>query len=151
MLKTKIFIFLFFLFHFCSCDKLDTRNIFVKNNSDKIIFSILSDNDSMNSGGFYYEFRDDFDESKRGKYDMPFIFNEIKKGQKDYNGDGPRYWDTYFDSLYDKKARLFIVKKDSVDKYGWKEIFRKNIYNKKYLLTIDDLEKMKWEIEYKGD
>lgn len=151
MFKTKIFIFLFLLFHFCSCDKLDTRDIFVKNSSDTVIFSILSDNDSMNSGGFYYEFRDDFDESKRGKYDMPFIFNEIKKGQKDYNGDRPRYWDTYFDSLDDKKARLFIVKKDSVDKYGWKEIFKKNIYNKKYLFTIEDLDKINWEIEYKGE
>jgi hypothetical protein len=151
MLKNKIFIFLFFLFHFCSCDKLDTRDIFVKNNSDKVIFSILSDNDSMNSGGFYYEFRDDFDESKRGKYDMPFIFNEIKKGQKDYNGDRPRYWDTYFDSLEDKKARLFIVHKDSVDKYGWKVIFKKNIYNKKYLFTIKDLDSLNWTITYDGN
>jgi hypothetical protein len=61
MLKSKIIVFLFILLNFCSCDKVDTRNVFVKNSSDRVIFSILSDNDSMNSGGFYYEFRDDFD------------------------------------------------------------------------------------------
>ena len=56
MLKFKVIIFLFALFNFCSCDKLDTRDIFVKNNSDKVIFSIFSDNDNMNNAGFYYEY-----------------------------------------------------------------------------------------------
>jgi hypothetical protein len=151
MLKIKTFIFIFLLFNFYSCDKLDTRELLVKNSSDKVIFSILSENDNMNDGGFYYEYQDDFDESKRGDYDAPFIFLEIKKGQIVANGDRPRYWDTFFNTLEDKKARLFIVQKDSVDKYGWKEIFKKNIYNKKYLFTIEDLDKINWEIEYKGE
>lgn len=65
MLNTKTFIFLLLLFNFCSCDKLDTRELFVRNNSDKVIFSIFSDNDNMNNAGFYYEYQDGFDESKR--------------------------------------------------------------------------------------
>ncbi|WP_026714014.1 hypothetical protein [Flavobacterium daejeonense] len=151
MLKIKNFLFLLLLFNFYSCDKLDTRELVVKNSSDRIIYSILSENDQMNDAGFYYEYQNDFDETKRGDYDTPFIFKEIKKGEKIANHDRPRFWDNYFERLEDKKARLFIVKKDSVDKYGWKTIFKKNIYNKKYLLTIENLEKMNWEIEYKGD
>lgn len=150
MLKAKNFLSLFLLFNFCSCDKLDTRELLVKNSSDKVIFSILSKNDNMNEAGFYYEYQDNFDETKRGDYDAPFIFEEIKNGQTIENHDRPRFWDNYFNELEDKKARLFIVQKDSVDKYGWKEIFKKNIYNKKYLFTIEDLDKINWTITYDG-
>ena len=149
MLKAKILLFILLLINFCSCDKLDTRDLFVKNNSDKVIFSILSGNDSMNDAPFYYEYTDDFFESKRGDYDAPFIFEEIKKGQIIANSDRPRYWDNYFNSLEDKQARLFIVEKDSVDKYGWKIIFSRNIYSKKYLFTIEDLNNQNWTITYK--
>ncbi|WP_395048719.1 hypothetical protein [Flavobacterium sp.] len=150
MLNVKKIIFLFLLFNFCSCDKLDTRDLLVKNNSGKVIFSILSENDNMNNGGFYYEYQNGFDKTKRGDYDAPFIFSEIKKGQIVANGDRPRFWDSFFNRLEDKKARLFIVQKDSVDKYGWKEIFKKNIYNKKYFITLEKLDSLNWQIEYKG-
>nr|WP_315153057.1 hypothetical protein [uncultured Flavobacterium sp.] len=150
MLKSKIIIFLFILFNFCSCDKVDTRELVVKNNSDKVIFSIFSENDKMNDAGFYYEYQNGFDETKRGDYDAPFIFTEIKKGQIIANYDTPRFWDTFFNTLEDKKARLFIVEKDSVDKYGWKTIFKKNIYNKKYFITLEKLDSLNWQIEYKG-
>ena len=150
MLKTKKFLILLFLFIFYSCDKLDTQELLVKNSSDKIIFSILSKNDNMNEAGFYYEYQNGFDETKRGDYDAPFIFEEIKKGQTIENHDRPRFWINYFKELEDKKARLFIVQKDSVDKYGWKEIFKKNIYNKKYYLTMKQLDSLNWTITYDG-
>lgn len=151
MLKIEKILFVFFLFNsFCSCDKLDTRKLLVKNISDKAIFSILSENDNMNDAGFYYEYQNGFDETQRGDYDASFIFSEIKTGQLIENHDRPRFWDNYFQRLEDKKARLFIVQKDSVDKYGWKEIFKKNIYNKKYYLTIKDLDSLNWTITYDG-
>jgi hypothetical protein len=149
MLKTSKFLLIFILLNFCSCDKLDTRELVVKNNSDQMIYSILSENDSMNGSGFYYEYQDGFDESKRGDYDSPFIFEKIMSGKMIANSDRPRYWDNYFQRLEDKKARLFIVEKDSVDKYGWKKIFAKNIYNKKYFITLEKLDSLKWQIEYK--
>ncbi|OXE95562.1 hypothetical protein BC749_1148 [Flavobacterium araucananum] len=81
MPKAKAFLSVFLLINFCSCDKVDTRDLHVKNNSDKVIFSILSKKDDMNDAPFYYEYTDDFSESKRGDYDAPFIFMEIKKGR----------------------------------------------------------------------
>jgi hypothetical protein len=152
MFKIKKILFVFLLFNsFCSCDKYDTRELRVKNNSAKIIFSILSEDDDMKNGGFYSEFQNGFDETQRGDYDPPFVFAEIKKGQTIANHDTPRFWDNYFQRLEDKKARLFIVHKDSVDKYGWKEIFKRNIYNKKYLFTIKDLDSLNWIITYDGN
>jgi hypothetical protein len=151
MLKTSKILLIFILLNFCSCDKLDTRELIVKNSSDKIIYSILSENDSMNDSSFYYEYQDDFNESKRGDYDAPFVFEEIMSGKMIANSDRPRYWNNYFQRLEDKKARLFIVEKDSVDKYGWKTIFAKNIYSKKYFITLDKLDSLNWQIEYKGD
>jgi hypothetical protein len=64
---------------------------------------------------------------------------------------GRIYWEEYIKTCDNQKLRYYIIKKDSVDKYGWKEIFKKNIYNKKYLFTIEDLNKINWEIEYKGE
>lgn len=150
MLKASKILLFFILLIFCSCDKLDTRELIIKNSSDKIIYSILSENDSMNNSGFYYEYQDGFNESKRGDYDAPFIFEEIMNGKMVANSDRPRYWDNYFQKLEDKKARLFIVEKDSVDKYGWKTIFAKNIYSKKYFITLEKLDSLNWQIEYKG-
>jgi hypothetical protein len=150
MHKAKIVLFTFLLFNFFSCDKLDNRDLLVKNNSDKPIFSILSGNDAMNDGPFYYEYTAEFSESQRGDYDSPFLFQEIKKGQTLANSDRPRYWENYFNELEDKKARVFIVEKDSVDKYGSKTIFSRNIYSEKYLLTPDELEKLDWTIAYNG-
>ena len=151
MLKAKNFLSLFLLFNFCSCDKYDSRELLVKNSSNKLIFSILSKTDNMNEAGFYYEYQNGFDETKRGDYDVPFIFEEIKNGQTIGNHDTPRFWDNYFNELEDKKARLFIVQKDSLDKYGWKEIFKKNIYNKKYYLTMKQLDSLNWTITYDGN
>ncbi|CAM3635663.1 hypothetical protein [Flavobacterium chungbukense] len=151
MLKASKILLIFILLNFCSCDKLDTRELIVKNSSDKIIYSILSENDSMNDSGFYYEYQDDFNESKRGDYDAPFVFEEIMSGKMITNSDRPRYWNNYFQRLEDKKARLFIVEKDSVDKYGWKTIFANNIYSKKYFITLEKLDSLNWRIEYKGD
>jgi hypothetical protein len=61
----------------------------------------------MNDAPFYYEYTDDFSESKRGDYDAPCIFTEIKKGEIIANYNRPRYWDNYFNRLEDKKAIQF--------------------------------------------
>ena len=47
--------------------------------------------------------------------------------------------------------RLFIIKKDSLDKYGWEGIYQKNLYNAKYLLDIEKLDSLKWTITYNGE
>lgn len=57
-------------------------------------------------------------------------------------------WEEYIEKCDAKKARIYIIVKDSIDKYGWENIYKNNIYNKRYIVTIQDLEKISWEIEY---
>lgn len=59
-------------------------------------------------------------------------------------------WEEYIEECDMKKARIYVIATDSVDKYGWDKIYEKGIYKKKYLLTIEDLDKINWEITYDG-
>jgi hypothetical protein len=59
-------------------------------------------------------------------------------------------WTRFLENCNNKEARIYIVAKDSLDKYGWDKIYENGIYNKKYLLTIEDLDKIDWEITYDG-
>ena len=45
---------------------------------------------------------------------MAYIFEVIKTNDSIAIHDAPRFWNNYFEHLKDKKARLFIIKKDSV-------------------------------------
>lgn len=148
----SIFTFsLFFILASCM-DRLDNRSLTIFNNSNEAIYNIISPNDSLNGSGHYNEFlhKGNYIYTKEDSINR-FIFLEIVPNVKMQSNDRPNNWDLYFESINDKKMRLFIIYKDSVDKYGWKEIFKKNIYNKKYYLSLEDLDRMNWEIEYKEE
>jgi hypothetical protein len=129
---------------------MDTRDLAVYNKSRRSIYSICSKTDDMFGSGWYDEFkwREEQRDKKKNKR-FRFVFEEILPNTKVENNDVPQTWDSYFDKIPDKKLRVFIVTKDSVDKYGWYRIFKDTIYNKKYLLTLEDLDKQNWEIIYK--
>jgi hypothetical protein len=133
-------------------DRLDTRNLIIFNNSNKKIYNIISQNDNMNGSGHYDEFLYDKNHiySKEDSINR-FIFLEITPHVKMPSNDRPNNWNFYFESIDDKKMRLFIVQKDSIDKYGWKEIFKKKIYNKKCYLTMKQLDSLNWTITYDGN
>lgn len=130
-------------------DKIDKRELIVHNKSKKTVFSIISPNDSLIGSEYYSEFKHD-ENYVYTKADslFAFRFEEIESGGKVSNHDRPRDWDSYFGRIENKKLCLYIISKDSVEKYGWYKIFKKNIYNKKYQLSLYELEKSKWEIVY---
>lgn len=152
MKKVKIIVILLFLSSTIEgcMDSIDTRDLMVSNGSNKSIYSIISNNDDMFGSGYYDEFRRDekYVYTKKDSL-FRFIFEEIEPNTKYACHDRPSYWETFIESTIDKKIRLFIISKDSVDKYGWNKIFKNQIYNKKYELTIEDLEAMNWKIDYK--
>lgn len=95
----------------------------------------------MFGSGYYDEFKRDEKYSYTKKDSVfRFIFEEIEPDTKYASHDRPSHWDSYFESIPDKKIRLFIILKDSVDKYGWHKIFEKQLYKKKYELKIENLE-----------
>lgn len=133
----------------CILHRTDNRQLIVKNNSDKTIYSILSPDDKIGSSGYYDEFMQDenYDYNKDTN-SIQFVFSPIWPNHEEENVDRTILWETYFDKIEDKKLRLYIVPHDSVKKYGWYKIFTQNIYVKKYKLSLEDLEKQNWKIEY---
>lgn len=126
------FLTIFFLFTSCM-DKIDLRELNVSNTSGKKIYTIINDlnieDDIVNKNGFV-GFQDSL---------ATDITKEI---------DGPEDWKTYISHSMNQKLRLYIIEKDSVDKYGWEAIGKRNIYNKKYELDIETLDSLNWRIEY---
>lgn len=126
-------------------DTYDTRKLLISNKSKKTIYSIISTNDSLNGSGNYNE----YEQSERDNSNR-FIFQEIKPENKLGTPDRPKSWDSYFESTTDDYLRLFIISKDSVNKYGWHQIFKKQLYEKKYQFKMEELNEKNWEVIYTG-
>lgn len=131
----KIILLLSFIL-LLSCNSSERGHVIIINDSENIIVCFLSEKDIT---------------EMTGVFDMHSP-SEINKN--DFAGIGPRTflgkWKIFFEKCKDKKARLYLISKDSINKYGWDKIYEKGIYNKKYLLTIEDLNKIDWEITYDG-
>lgn len=56
-----------------------------------------------------------------------------------------------FKSSYnvDGKLRIFIINESIISKYTWKQICDKQIYEKKLLITEEDLKKNNWTVIYR--
>lgn len=129
----KILILIIFMFF--SCDLTENRFITIKNNSKDNIFCFISKIDLNNI---------------KSIAEMNSIA-EIKKDEFAFLIPTVRgKWESYLDKCENNKARVYVVIKDSVDKYGWNNIYIKNIYAKKYLFSISDLEKINFEINYEN-
>lgn len=152
MKNVIIYICLFILFTSCM-DKIDIREISVKNNTNDKIFYSLSNSDLVLDIDSSMIFKDKINNLEIFKLDISHSFIDSLTPKENHTiSNRPIDWRSYFDP-YNKgeKLRLFIISKDSVDKYGWEGIYAKNIYNKKYTLDIDDLDSLNWTIEYNGN
>lgn len=136
MKKTTFYLISFVLLISCIGHKEDNRFIITHNNSQTEIYCFILEHELYNVNSL-------------SKFN--FSQKSVNSNEESYNHIDKLTWEEYIKTCDNQKLRYYIIKKDSVDKYGWKEIFKKNIYNKKYLLTIEDLEKTNWEIEYKGE
>ncbi|MRJ08844.1 hypothetical protein EDL98_02865 [Ornithobacterium rhinotracheale] len=54
---------------------------------------------------------------------------------------------------YDKNEKLyfFVLKESTMEKYGWDEIKKKNIYDAKFSYTFDELKAQDFKIIYNGN
>lgn len=131
-------------------DKVDIENLKVSNHSNNVVYSIISSSDTM----FNYEKFLLAQRLKKGEdikeFDITdlFISDEILPNAI-IEVPRPMVWGDFIEKSKDNKLRLFLIDKDSIDKYGWEYIHANNIYNKKQLLTKEDLEKIKWNVVYK--
>ena len=138
-----LFLICFLLFLIGCVDRIDERNLTVYNRSTNSIFAIISKDSTMNSLGYYDEF-----ENKKTSYPS-FKFHEIKPTEKYISHDRPQHWDTFFKSASEHKLKLYIISKDSVEKYGWDFIFRNKLFIRKFQFSLNELNERDWEIIYR--
>jgi len=135
------------------CEGYDLEEIIIKNNSDHSIYYSMTIEDEM----FDIEKYRISERMKKGEQftviDITGLFmsDEIVQHSTIEISRRPREWYRYANSAKDKKLHLYIIQKDSVDKYGWEGIHAKNVYNRKYNLDVDDLDSLNWTIEYDGN
>lgn len=147
-MKFIVIIIIFLCFQSCVWDKTDERCLMIKNNSKETIYTVLSNDNIIKDSYLYSEYENKETYEKFRKENSLLIFRAIQPNEIGETSNRPKSWDTYLETSKEKKISLFIIHKDSIDKYGWFDVFKKNIYNKKYEFTIEDLDKQKWEVVY---
>ncbi len=138
--KTKSFwliLLLFTMLSSCMDRAIDSRNLKIYNKSNSVIYFFVSKNDAFTNPYQNY--------SEKVLNDN----NRVKQDTFAYFIDKPINWEEFIKDCMDGKMRLFIVAKDSIDKYGFKEVISNSIFTQKYLIDIDYLNKKSWSIVYK--
>jgi hypothetical protein len=139
MYKVYCFAICLFLLYSCVLDKIETRKIKVINNTNRIMYCFMSESDNFTKPYINYPV-ETYDE-----------FNIIKINSFNYVENKELSWDLFIEKYCDEgKLRLFIVSKDSIDKYGWKKVLSENIHTKVYKLNLEDIKKSDWTINYNG-
>lgn len=147
-IKSKKNLIIVLCFVSCIWDKIDDRNLIVNNKSTESIYTVLGINDTMKSSYLYSEFENKQIYERFRKNKSLINFRPILPNEKKETSERPKNWDKYLTDSKEKKIFLFIIHKDSVEKYGWFKVFEKNIYNKKYKFTVDELNKQNWNVVY---
>jgi len=127
-----------FIFNSCLDIAHDTRNLKIFNNSNSIVYCLMSDSDLFTNP--YISYKESGLEKRNILKENTFITYPIN----------PKTWEEYIKSAKNGKLRLFFISKDSLDKNGWKRVLTNNIYTKVYKLDMKEIKKMKWEFIYNG-
>lgn len=137
MKRLWLIVFLSGLLFGCLDRAIDKRDLKIYNKSNNTIYFFISENDV-----FINPYQDYSNEVIDVNY-------SVKQDTFAYFIDNPINWDEFIKDCEGGKMRLYIVAKDSVDKYGLTKVIFKNIYTRKYFLDIDYLNKTNWVIQYK--
>ncbi|MEI8202151.1 MAG: hypothetical protein WCH34_04015 [Bacteroidota bacterium] len=63
----------------------------------------------------------------------------------------PRYWEDFMVNADGYKCRVLIFSIDTIEKYGWEEVTKKSNFVKRYLLNLEDIKNINWQIIYDGN
>jgi hypothetical protein len=138
MKKSYFIVILIMLLNSCLDRAVDRRKIKIINCTDKTIYCLISQNDSIRSPYIEYS------ESTIDNY------YKINGNSTAFLKDSPRSWDGYIKNSVNGKMKLFIISKDSIDEHGLKGVLIKNIYTEVLELDIEDLNNNNWQIIYAG-
>ncbi|WP_348800574.1 hypothetical protein [Flavobacterium adhaerens] len=144
-------VFILSTFILCCCfRRVDNKELIISNKSSNSIYITLSSNDEIfDYEKFLLNERLEKGEEINGTIDITgLFFSEEISPNSIINWKPATYFKGYIDGCNDEKTRIFIIEKDSVKKYGWKQLHKMKLYNKKYILSYNELEKNNWKINY---
>ncbi len=130
-LLTLYLIFISLVF-FC-CDKFENRFLYIKNDSKSAIVCLIT--------------KKDLNLIRTGD---DVLSVDLKVNKEGNLSTGKPSWERFIEKCDNQKLHFYIISQDSVDKYSFDTVFRKNMYIKKYYFTIEDLEKINFKIRYDG-
>jgi len=115
----------------CVRDKVEMRKLKISNNSNDMVYWIRSES---------------------GRFEKPYFNSDLDTIPKQsiYSiGSFNVSWDARIERSKNKKLTIFIVAKDSIDKYGWEYVYKQGIITEKYIVDMEYLKKHKWSIVYR--
>lgn len=128
---------------FFGCDPVDNK-LSINNLSSKKKYYVLSPHKNLNK---LYE-----PEAEELGIKITYL-NYVKeitgnsKKQQFLTGGG-KAWERYINlACEDQKIKLYTFDIDTLEKYSWKEIISKNYFSSKKEFSVDDLERINWEIK----
>jgi hypothetical protein len=148
MRKTLTVLLLAFLVTSCM-DRYDNQYLTINNRSSSKFYYIISNSDTMFSIQQYY-LKQRLDRGEKiGEINLTHLrISKLVPPDSRVLEKGPRDWEWYIESCTDNRVKIFFIENDSVEKYGWENIQKANIYNQKHSYSFTDLNKMNWVINY---
>lgn len=126
-------IYIFLVVSFVACDPIDYK-LKIYNQSDSPVYCIHSFKEELSL------LDSTVAEPYNGKGITPnqhyIIMANYVTWEGEINKESP-----------DGKLRMYIFKEDSVNKYSWKNLIEEKKYDKKYVLSISELEQINWVIQ----
>ncbi len=115
------------------------------NHDDKIITGQIMLKNNIEESIYFYE--DISDHGLSSNNISQYRLTKQKILSRDSNNI--KVYGHFFEN--NKKLYVFVFKQSTLDNHTWEEIQEQNIYDKLYVLTLDDLNAMNWEVVYDGN
>lgn len=129
-LLTLYLIFISLVF-FC-CDKFENRFLYIKNDSKSAIVCLIT--------------KKELNLTRTGD---DVLSVNLKANEEGNLNPGKPSWERFIKKCDRQKLHFYIISQDSIDKYSFDTVFKKNMYVKKYYFTVEYLEKINFRMTYK--
>jgi len=118
------------------------------NSSPQRIYYLLLDKDSLDKNheiSLYWT----YSRKVNGTEFTDTVFSKsVDAGNRDTLHLFDKKWGEEIESYQDKKLRIFLFEREILESYSWDEIVADQIYSKRMIYSVNDLEKLDWRLVY---
>lgn len=134
-------LYLIFILCLVGCDRGDGKLTLINNSTDTIYFDSPYCGDSILSYPIYI---------KNGKIDT--LYSNMILPKQEHHSIVMDSWEYFINTrCKDSTIRVIFFNNTLIKTAGKDSIMKYQLYSKKFKLKVKDLEKLNWEVEYKGE